>query len=147
MSKVFSFDLKEGTLNVKVDVQECKVINYETLENGVYPIIKMQFLLLNKDFRLLRSGDLSSLLPDDDLSNQIKLLWKYNNNYTFGTKRQTEILKEHNISFVDFREYPKAKKVLEDNNCLVDNSFNYGKQFLYMPIPNEIMNIIKELLD
>lgn len=78
---------------------------------------------------------------------EICKLWKkyHLNDMHAGTKKQEKLLKEtkklHNF------DYKKEKEILQKNNLLIDNGYQYGTSWLYESIPTKDLQKIYEIME
>lgn len=96
----------------------------------------------------LKTGDISKMLPNTELGECLRKLWNYNQNYTFGTKSQMDILNCNNIKF-DLRDrnsFNTALECLKENNLQEDRGVIFGKRTLVNPLPIEIIDLAMKIV-
>ena len=136
--------------NVKVllEVKEVESISAKTLKKEKLKVIGINGYLLNENGNIVKSGNIVNYLPENEIGNNLKKVWKYNQNYTFGTVKQNEVLRENNVevSLRDKKSFFNAVKILKEHNLLEDRGIEFGKRTLINPIPSDIINLAENLL-
>ncbi|NLZ35607.1 MAG: hypothetical protein GX889_12040 [Clostridiales bacterium] len=136
--------------NVKVllEVKEVESISAETLKREKLKVIGINGYLLNKNGNIIKSGNIVNYLPKNEIGNNLKKIWEYNQNYTFGTVKQNKVLRENNVevSLSDKKSFFNAVKILKEHNLLEDRGIEFGKRTLINPIPSDIINLAESLL-
>jgi len=80
-------------------------------------------------------------LKKEDIMKLLEIWKEYHlNDLIPGTKRQMEILKKYGIV-----DYETAVEILKQHNLYIDNGYKYGSGWLYKPIPNEVIEFLKDL--
>lgn len=140
--------LLENNIKVLLEVKEVENISAETLKKEKLKVIGINGYLLNEDGNIVKSGNIVNYLPDNEIGNHLKKIWGYNQNYSFGTLKQNEVLKENNveISLKDKESFFQAVKILKEHNLLEDRGIEFGKRILINPIPSDIINLAESLL-
>lgn len=89
---------------------------------------------------------LVELLPHNKLLKRIKEIWEeyHLNDMNAGTKKQTEFLDKLKASGWKY-DYNSACDSLKEAGLYEENGFKYGHGWLYRPIPENILNEIKEI--
>lgn len=92
--------------------------------------------------------EIKGLLPDNETFNKIYRLWKlyHLNDMHSGTPSQEKAIREWESCGNDY-DYNKACEYLKSINLYEDNGYRYGSGWLYEPIPEDDLNLIKELLE
>lgn len=92
--------------------------------------------------------EIKELIPDNETFNKIHRLWKlyHLNDMHAGTPAQEKALKERQRE-QDGWDYTGDCEYLKSIGLYEDNGYKYGHGRLYEPIPEEDLNLIKELLE
>lgn len=143
-------------LNVEIRLEQKECINYETMQPETMWVFAASGELWNG-----RSGthrdivmggqcldSLVKLMPKNPLLKEIHDIWaKYHlNDITAGTIKQDTAIK----SFIENGwkyEYEEACKMLETIDLYIDNGYKYGTKWLCKPIPQNIVDRIKEIFE
>lgn len=138
----------ENNIKVLLEVKEVENISAETLQKEKLKVIGINGYLLNENGNIIKSGNIVNDLPESEVGNYLKKIWKYNQNYTFGTMKQNEVLRENNVevSLRDKKSFFNAVKILKEHNLLEDRGIEFGKRTLINPIPSDIINLAENLL-
>ena len=133
-------------LIVEVKVKKVQNISSVTTEEGIFEVLAIQGIA-KKNGKLIRTGDLSELLPSNELGINLKELWKYNQNYLFGTNNQMKILEENGIEFAINKKLNLKEVItkLKENKLLVDRGVEFGKRTLVNPLPKKIIDLVNSL--
>lgn len=138
----------ENNIKVLLEVKEVENISAETLQKEKLKVIGINGYLLNENGNIIKSGNIVNDLPESEVGNYLKKIWEYNQNYTFGTMKQNEVLRENNVevSLRDKKSFFNAVKILKEHNLLEDRGIEFGKRTLINPIPSDIINLAENLL-
>ena len=91
----------------------------------------------------------ASYFPENEIAQRLKEIWeKYHlNDLNAGTEKQSNCLDEYKKVNPEWRyEYTAACTILEEVDLLEDSGYKYGSKWLVRPIPETIVEEIKELL-
>lgn len=143
MKKILKFNDKT---RVVIELKEVKNLSAETIESeDLYVLGLMGQAIINGK---LKTGNISEFLPDTDLGKTLKALWIYNQNYTFGTNIQMELLSNCGVKFdlKDKNSFIKAIDCLKENHLLKDRGVTFGEKTLINPLPLDIINLAKSVI-
>ena len=144
----------EVTINISLQVKNRQVIDYDTLQ----PIVNAPVFSVSGDIWDSRKTDIEcggqcidtimELIPNNPKIKRIHDLWEqyHLNDMQADTKKQVEAIaawrKETNTQGF---AYTEESEYLKSINLFEDNGIKWGHQWLYMPIPAEILAEIELL--
>lgn len=85
---------------------------------------------------------------NDALLTMFLTVWdKYHlNDMQAGTIKQTAIIEQYKADFPDWRyEYTQACTILEDNDILIDDGYQYGSKWLSIEVPASVISFLEGL--
>jgi len=137
--------VKSTKINPIISYEDAKAI----IEEGYSLIIHSNFIHLMTENELEETCELIKFQNNwnkEKLFEFLKIRKEYNNNHLHaGTKNQTILLKERftlndsDVSYSACTNYLKTKKLL------IDFNYTYGDGWLFQPLPDTIINYIKNL--
>lgn len=150
MKKVFF--IKEGILDIRISLELKKVkgISYLSCKEEELYMLYLHGIVKSGE-KIISSGDVRRFLKSINTTNcVIKTLWKYNQKFVFGTKKQEEMLLKNNVKVSlnpnELNNLKIARKLLLENNLLIDNNIEFGKRTLIKPLSKNIINLTKDII-
>ena len=125
---------------VTLNLKNVHAISAIDAKDGIYPLLEMQgFLYLNG--KLIRIGNLSDCLPENEQGFLLKELWKHNVSYVYGTLKQMNCIGDISLEQLirDSNALKNAFKTLESNNLVVDRGITFGEKRLVIPLEKEVI--------
>lgn len=140
------------TIDLKLVEKEC--INFETgVKETMFVFSASAAIWNSKNTDIVAGGQMLDELPElykgNSLVKQIVEIWKeyHLNDLQAGTKIQTSFVKQYfkdnNLKY----DYKDACEYLTEIGMIEDCGFKYGHQWLCKPIPSDIVETIKNIIE
>lgn len=146
----------EVTVNISLQVKDRQVIDYDTLQ----PIVNAPVFSVSGDIWNSRKTDIECggqcldtilrIIPHNSKFKRIHELWKqyHLNDMQPGTKKQVAAVKKwREDTNIHGWAYSEECSYLRSINLFEDNGIKWGHQWLYMPIPVEILAEIETIIN
>lgn len=136
-------NLEDNKIKVEMELKETAKGLCFSCVGEVYGIKTGQFNAGQCEERI------NEILAGDKLWDEIYIFWKkyHLNDMRAGTPAQEEFLKKNRN---EDSNYESDKKILEENNLLIDNHngkpYQYGSAWLFQEIPSDDLKRIKEII-